>query len=94
MVNAGFEEIVIGDFYEMFLDEFKKLADVEQAKASEHCIKLLSNNETGNYLIMYVRWLTALYMKKNAILFEAYLEFGDVATFCQREVEQLDVEAD
>lgn len=43
---------------------------------------------------MYVRWLTALYLKKNAILFEAYIEFGDIATFCQREVEQLDVEAD
>ena len=94
MINAGYEEIVIGDFYEIFLEEFKGLIEVKQEEATEHCLTLLSNNEKGNYLIMYVRWLTALYMKKNAILFEAYIEFGDVAYFCQREVEQLDVEAD
>ena len=94
MVNAGYEEIVIGDFYEIFLEELKGLGEVDQKDAVEHCITLMSNNEKGNYLIMYVRWLTALYMKKNAILFEAYIEFGDVAHFCQKEVEQLDVEAD
>ena len=94
MINAGYEEIVIGDFYDIFLEEFKKLIEVAPEEATQHALTLMSNNEQGNYLIMYVRWLTALYMKKNAVLFEAYIEFGDVNYFCQREVEQLDVEAD
>ena len=94
MVNAGYEEIVIGDFFDLFLEELQKLKDIPKEDAQKHCIELMSNHDHANYLIMYVRWLTALYLKKNAILFEAYIEFGDVATFCQREVEQLDVEAD
>ena len=95
MINAGYEEIVIGDFFDAFIDEFKKLKDVKPEEASKHCLELLGNDEIANYLIMYVRWLTALYLKKNAILFEHYLfDYGDMETFCQREVEQLEVEAD
>ena len=41
---------------------------------------------------MYIRFLTAGYLKKNAILYEGFV--GDVAGYCNREVEQLDVEAD
>jgi hypothetical protein len=41
---------------------------------------------------MYARFMTACYLKANAILFEGFV--GDVGVFCQSEVEQLDVEAD
>jgi len=41
---------------------------------------------------MYIRFLAACYLKKNAILYEGFV--GDVAGYCVREVEQLDVEAD
>jgi hypothetical protein len=95
MVNAGYEEIVIGDFYDIFLEELNKLKEVAKEDAQKHCMELMSNHDQANYIIMYIRWLTALYLKKNAILFEAYIfEFGDIHSFCQREVEQLDVEAD
>lgn len=42
---------------------------------------------------MYMRFLTACYLKTNAILFEDFLG-GDIAGFCLREVEQVDVECD
>ena len=42
---------------------------------------------------MYMRFLTATYLKKNAILYEDFLGC-DIATFCVREVEQVDVECD
>ena len=42
---------------------------------------------------MYARFLAATYLKKNAILYEDFLGC-DIATFCQREVEQVDVECD
>ena len=42
---------------------------------------------------MYIRWLTACFLKKNAILYEDFVG-GDIAGFCTREVEQLDVDAD
>ena len=83
MVNAGYEEIVIGDFYDIFLEELNKLKEVAKEDAQKHCLELMSNHDQANYIIMYVRWLTALYLKKNAILFEAYIfEFGDIHSFC------------
>ena len=42
---------------------------------------------------MYARFLTACYLKKNSFLFEDFLG-EDIASFCIREVEQVDVECD
>ena len=92
MTNAGYDEIVIEDFYDTLLDAFKKLADVPKAKAQEHLLEILCDPEQANYMIMYIRFLAACYLKKNAILYEDFV--GDVASYCAREVEQLDVEAD
>ena len=55
-------------------------------------MNLLCNKEEANYIIMYSRFMTACYMKKNSILFEDFV--GNVTEFCLREVEQLDVECD
>ena len=55
-------------------------------------MKVLCNHEEANYIIMYARFMAACHLKKNAILFVDFV--GDVPTFCQREVEQLDVECD
>jgi hypothetical protein len=43
MINAGYEEIVIEDMYDLFLKAVKDLATVTKDKASEHMVKLLSN---------------------------------------------------
>ena len=92
LVTVGYDEIAIEDFYDTTLDEVKKLADVTKEKAHEHLIKTLANNEIANYIIMYVRFLAAAFLKKNAILYEGFI--GNVEDFCNREVEQLDVECD
>lgn len=91
-MDIGYDEIAIEDFWDLFLSELKKLETIEPAKASEHLLKLLANKEEATYLIMYARFLTACYLKQNAIMFEDFV--GDVATFCLREVEQVDVECD
>ena len=93
MTNAGYDEIVIEDFYDAFKESVDKLETVDPAIAADHLMALLSNNEDANYLIMYIRWLTACFLKKNAILYEDFVG-GDIAGFCTREVEQLDVDAD
>ena len=93
MTNAGYDEIVIEDFYDAFLAAVEKLPEVKPEEVTSHLMDLLANNEDANYLIMYIRWLTACYLKKNAILYEDFVG-GDLAGFCTREVEQLDVDAD
>ena len=92
MDNCGYDEIAIDDFYQEFVTALKKLADVPKADATKHLMELLCNHEAANYIIMYARFMTACYLKTNAIIFEGFV--GDVAAFCQSEVEQLDVEAD
>lgn len=59
----------------------------------KHLMSVLCNHEEANYIIMFARFLAATHLKKNAILFEDFLG-TDVATFCTREVEQVDVECD
>ena len=103
--DGGYDEIVIEDFYDVFLTNLKKLAelkdeftsaqvDMDYAKYVEtHLIKVLCNHEEANYIIMYMRFLAATYLKQNAILYEDFL--GEpIAQFCVREVEQVDVECD
>lgn len=109
--NGGYDEIVIEDFYDVFLEELTKLEGIKktyeeaQQLAGEgekipfatylqgHLFSVLCNHETANYIIMYMRFMAATYLKKNAILYEDFLGM-DVATFCLREVEQVDVECD
>ena len=78
--EGGYDLIVIEDFFDCFLEEVEKLAKVEKSKAQEHCLKVLSNHEQANYIIMYSRFMAATYLKKNAIMFEDFV--GDVASFC------------
>lgn len=58
-----------------------------------HLLKILCNHDEANYIIMYMRFMAASYLKENAILYEDFLG-GDIAGFCLREVEQIDVECD
>ena len=83
--NGGYDEIVIEDFYDTFIDNLKKLEtlhadwDKEGKKGSyseyvwDFLTKLLCNHEEANYIIMFSRFLAAAYLKKNAILFEDFL---------------------
>ena len=105
--NAGYDDIVIEDFYDVFLENVKKLEKMpEDFKAQEEegvkvyseyvhqqLMKVLCNHEEANYIIMYARFMAACHLKKNAILFEDFLGC-DIASFCQREVEQVSVEYD
>ena len=90
--NAGYDLIAIEDFHEMLLTAVKDLADITPEKCHEHLLKLLSNQDEANYIIMYIRFMAAAHLKKNAILYEGFI--GDVEQFCNKEVEQLDVECD
>lgn len=110
VANAGYDEIVIEDFYDTFLGAVKKLEEMPKLHQEhlnekkdqsldfssfvhEELEKMLCNMEEALYIIMYARFMAACHLKKNAIMFEDFLG-GDVAGFCVREVEQVDVECD
>jgi len=82
----------VEDFYDLFLEQAKKLRTVDPSNSSYFLDNLLCNNQEATYLIMYARFMTACHLKQNAIMFEGFV--GDVAQFCLTEVEQVDVECD
>lgn len=103
--NGGYDLIVIEDFFDCFFNAIEKLEGLAKEHEEvndgssypdyvhKHLMSVLCNHEEANYIIMYARFLAATYLKKNAILFEDFLG-GDIAGFCLREVEQVDVECD
>ena len=53
----------------------------------------MSNDTKANYMIMFLRFLASSYLKQNDILYQEFT--GEpMETYCPREVEQVDVEAD
>ena len=93
LVEQGYEEMVIEDFYDLFLDEAKKLKECDAEKVSEHLETVLCNKDTSPYFIMYARFLTSLYLKQNAILYEDFVG-GSIDLFTRTEVEAADAECD
>lgn len=92
-MQLGYDEIAIEDFYDLFMQETKKLKDVDPQRSTEHLIGVLCNKDEANYIIMYARFMTACFLKQNSILYEDFVG-GDIAGFCLQEVEQVDVECD
>jgi ubiquitin thioesterase protein OTUB1 len=93
LMDQGYDEMAIEDFYDLFLTEVKKLKTVKIENAAEHLLALLGNKEEATYLVMYSRFLTSLYLKQNVVLYEDFIG-GDIAVFCVQEVEQVDAECD
>lgn len=75
--NGGYDEVAIEDFHEVFVKAVQKLKEVATKDAVSHCMSVLCNHEDANYIIMYARFMTATYLKKNAILFEDFV--GEVS---------------
>lgn len=92
-MEQGYDEMAIEDFYDLFLSEVKKLKNIKVENAASHLLALLGNKEEATYLVMYSRFLTSLYLKQNAVLYEDFIG-GDIAAFCIQEVEQVDAECD
>ncbi len=58
-------------------------------------IDTFRDKEKADYLVMFMRFLTAGYLKTNEALYEHFLEHGmTIEYFCQTEVEPIDKECD
>ena len=100
LMDLGFDAIVIDDFYDAFLDNYKNLETdyidpTNEKEVHEYLERILSNNETTPYILIHLRYMTSCYLKTNAILYQDFMvEYPDVNTYCQIEVEGVDHEAD
>ena len=103
--EGGYQEVVIQDFHLVFMRELDKLKQIHTEYQSskdrvefksfveKHLFSILCNHQEASYLIMYTRFMTATYIKKNYTNFEDFVGH-DIEEFCSTQVEPLDIECD
>ena len=89
---------ILNESYNLFLGEFcscyNSLLDSNMS-CRDYLDKLFhsNNKEKCNYLVLFIRYCIAEYIRENKILYEAYIE-GDLENWIIKEVEPIDKEAD
>ena len=92
----GYDWILVEDFYNVFYGEFCSCFNsVNNTGVSvrDYMDNLFNDKDKGNYLIYFIRFCIAAYLKENRTLYEVYIE-GDFETWIRKEVEAIDNEAD
>ena len=92
----GYDWSFIQDFYNIFYMEFHHCfnsLEACQISVRDYLDKLFSDKEKGNYLIYFVRFCIAAFLKENSFLYEVYVD-GPFGNWITSEVEAIDHEAD
>ena len=91
----GYDWIVVEDFYDLFLKEFTDCFNslTYQKTVRDYLDNLFKDKEKGNYLVYFIRFCIAAYLKENKEKYQMYIE-GDFENWIRTEVEAIDHEAD
>lgn len=92
----GYDWDFISDFYNIFYMEFHHCFNSLEKKGisvREYLDNLFSDKEKGNYLIYFIRFCIAAFLKEISFLYEVYVD-GPFENWITREVEAIDHEAD
>lgn len=90
----GFEWLVVEEFYNVFINEFKLVMTLDNNDRRRYLDILFTDKEKGNYMIAFVRIYISAYIKENRIMYEDFIFDEDLDSWCRREVEPIDVECD
>ena len=94
--RSGYDWTFIEDFYKIFYTQFYYSFNSLQTKGAtvrDYLDALFSDKETGNYLIYFIRFCIAAYLKENSFLYEVYVDMP-FQSWITNEVEAIDHEAD
>ena len=91
----GYDWAVVEDFYNLFLKEF---TDCFNSLSFQYTVRdyldtLFCERQKGNYLIYFIRFCIAAYLKEQKENYQMYIE-GDFDEWVRKEVEAIDHEAD
>ena len=94
--NNGYDWTFIEDFYKIFYTQFYYSFNSLQTKGEtvrDYIDALFKDKEVGNYLIYFIRFCIAAYLKENSFLYEVYVDMP-FQNWITNEVEAIDHEAD
>ena len=91
----GYEWDVVEDFYDLFLKEFTDCFNslTYQTTIRDYLNELFKDKDKGNYLIYFIRFCIAAYLKENKESYQMYIEIP-FDEWIRKEVEAIDHEAD
>ena len=92
----GYDWTFIEEFYNFFYIEFYHCFNSLQTagvSVRDYLDNLFSDKEKGNYLIYFIRFCIAAFLKENSFLYEVYVD-GAFENWVTSEVEAIDHEAD
>ena len=92
----GYDWILVEDFYNVFYGEFCSCfnsVNNNGVSVRDYMDNLFNDKDKGNYLIYFIRFCIAAYLKENRTLYEVFIE-GDFETWIRKEVEAIDNEAE
>ena len=91
----GYDWMVVEDFYDLFLKEFTDCFNSLTYKTTvrDYLDALFKDKDKGNYLIYFLRFCIASYLKENKEKYQLYIE-GPFENWVRNEVEAIDHEAD
>jgi len=92
----GYDWTFIKDFYNIFYTQFYYTFNSLEAKHTtvrDYLDALFSDKEAGNYLIYFIRYCIAAYLKENSFLYEVYVDMP-FQNWITNEVEAIDHEAE
>lgn len=96
ITRNGYDWAFIEEFYNFFRIEFNHCFYSIESKGisvRDYLDNLFSDKEKGNYLIYFVRFCIASFLKENAFLYEVYVDVP-FENWISSEVEAIDHEAD
>ena len=94
--NNGYDWILVEDFYNVFYGEFCSCFNCVSSNGisvRDYLDNLFMDKDKCNYLIYFIRFCIASYLKQHHILYEVYVE-GPFENWIHTEVEAIDHEAD
>ena len=92
----GYDWMLVEDFYNVFYGEFCSCFNCVSnngISVRDYLDNLFMDKDKGNYLIYFIRFCIAAYLRENRTLYEVYTE-GDFDMWIVKEVEAIDNEAD
>lgn len=90
----GYEWSIVEDFYDALISELKLVKTLDNDQRQLYIELLFSSKEKVNYMIAFVRIFISAYIKENRFLYENFIIDEDLDSWCRREVEPIDIEAD
>ena len=91
----GYDWIVVEDFYDLFLEEFNSCFNSLEKNITvrDYLDNLFKDKNKGNYLIYFIRFCIAAFLKEKKEDYKMYIE-GPFENWVRNEVEAIDHEAD